>query len=573
MDRISHLPEEIISKILPFLPTRDVMRTMPHHYGNFRRFVDISLLSRAAAGQVLQSLSLKSHHNFTHDDVEIWLRTARASNPSCLSTLELALPLGHQVPSLRRLSLIFEGYRSKGDVNLVIDTPSLKSLQIVDRSGVYPDGCCFHRLKHLEVCTCKSEWLLLFMRVLQDSPVLKVITINQCHPVINPRTRHWNQPGSVPRCFSSNLEIFEWIKYEGKQYEKKLSTYILKTAVLLKKASFTARSDDYKEKLLMIQELSFSQRASSTSISYSVKIIEEDMDRISLLPNDFLLHILSLLPTKDVPATSLLSKRWLNLWKLVSKLNYIERDDNADHVGFVRFSNAVCESLVSSTVIRLRSLSDCLRACSHVELVVLKLQNVSLVDVQFPVCFKLLKTLHLDEVIYLDDETPKKLLSCCPILQVLDLDRAENDNVRRFAITVPSLQRFDYYGRPGSVLVMNTPSLKYFKTLDYACECMIEYLPEILVAHVEVTCSNTDDILRSLASVKRLLLCLSSERKKCRERELASFVLKHAKRLKVATFSPLASTQLDTTLEEKYRMITELARLPRGSTECELVFG
>lgn len=57
------------------------------------------------------------------------------------------------------------------------------------------------------------------------------------------------------------------------------------------------------------------------------------------------------------------------------------------------------------------------------------------------------------------------------------------------------------------------------------------------------------------------------------ERELASFVLKHAKRLKVATFSPLTSTQLDTTLEEKYRMITELARLPRGSTECELVFG
>ncbi|CAF2121406.1 BnaA03g10860D [Brassica napus] len=28
MDRISHLPEEIISKILSFLPTRDVMRTM-----------------------------------------------------------------------------------------------------------------------------------------------------------------------------------------------------------------------------------------------------------------------------------------------------------------------------------------------------------------------------------------------------------------------------------------------------------------------------------------------------------------------------------------------------------------
>ncbi|KAF3507921.1 hypothetical protein F2Q69_00001155 [Brassica cretica] len=214
------------------------------------------------------------------------------------------------------------------------------------------------------------------------------------------------------------------------------------------------------------------------------------MDRISLLPNDFLLHILSLLPTKDVPATSLLSKRWLNLWKLVSKLNYIERDDNADHVGFVRF---VDRSLLLNTALVLESLDLKLdQQCNDVDvgfwiitavkrglrelsfeycytieepirlpqslftcgtLVVLKLQNVSLVDVQFPVCFKLLKTLHLDEVIYLDDETPKKLLSCCPILQVLDLDRAENDNVRKFSITVPSLQRFDYYGRPGSVLV------------------------------------------------------------------------------------------------------------------------
>ncbi|KAL0710158.1 hypothetical protein Bca4012_017136 [Brassica carinata] len=434
---------------------------------------------------------------------------------------------------------------------------------------VYPDGCCFHRLSHLE-----------------------------CHPAINPRPHDWNQPGSVPRCLSSNLEHFEWINYGGTQYEKQLSTFIFKTAVFLKKASFTASSGDYKEKLQMLQELSFSRRVSSTC---------------------------------ELVFKSLLSSTALVLESLHLKLD--QQCSDVD-VGFW-ITTAVKRGLrelifeYCYTIEEPSRLPQSLYTCGT--LVVLKLQNVSLVDVRFPVCFKLLKTLHLDGVIYLDDETPKKLLSCCPILEC-------------------------YGGGDGSELVMNTPSLKYFKTLDYAYKCMIEYLPEILVAHVEVTCGNTDDILRSLVSVKRLLLCLPVEPEfpsgsifhqleqlefctcetewdllmsllqhspKLRslklnethgnvcgyrtlhwdepssvpetllfvletfewknyrgwniERELASFVLKHARRLKVATFTPQASTlvrmELRTTLRDKYRMITELARFPRGSTECELVFG
>ncbi|XP_056856442.1 FBD-associated F-box protein At5g56380 [Raphanus sativus] len=418
MDSISHLPEEIIVKILTFLRTKDVMRTMvlskrwkslwilvprlefdevTHFFGSeseratrpdyvkFWRFVDRSLMSRA--GQVLQSLYLRLSQYYKYDDVEIWLGTAvkfglrelklqyhssgigpcvnslytcetlvvlrlesgsldvpdhvclrslktlslvsmSYSNPNALlrllpncpvledlflvqrSFLPNALNYKIIVPSLKRLSLIAP-LKLNNVSEVVIDTPLLKSLQIINRSGslsfsepmnnsevlkanidvilkrpekllhslasivhirlclsdsevVYPHGCCFHRLKYLEVCTCKSEWFLLFMRLLQDSPVLKVIKINQCHPAINPHHHQSNQPVSVPRCLSSNLEIFEWIKYEGTQHERELSTYILKTAVFLKKASFTARSDGYKEKLQMLQELSFSRRASST---------------------------------------------------------------------------------------------------------------------------------------------------------------------------------------------------------------------------------------------------------------------------------------------------------------------
>ncbi|CAA7062582.1 unnamed protein product [Microthlaspi erraticum] len=419
------------------------------------------------------------------------------------------------------------------------------------------------------------------------------------------------------------------------------------------------------------------------------------MDRISLLPDDFILHILSLLPTKNVLTTSVLSKRWRYLWKLVSKLTYFDTDDNTDHGRFVRF---VDRSLFLNTAPVLESLHFKLdRQCSEVDiglwirivaerglrelnfeyshmiaepcklprslytcgtLVALKLQNVSLVDVRFPVCFHLLKTLHLDTVIFLDDESPKKLLSSCPALEVLELDRGGGDNVYRFSVIVPSLQRFIYSASGGgrTELVVNTPSLKYFKTFDLGSKYVIEYLPEIVEAHVEVICSNTDDILRSLASLKRLLSCLPREPRsptgcvfhqleqlefctcetewdalismlqhspKLRslklneihdnfvgcctlhwdepssvpetlalvletfewrnyrgweiERELASFILKHSRRLKSATFSPTAYILVreelcTTTLQQKYGMITELSRLPRGSAECELVF-
>ncbi|KAL1195222.1 FBD-associated F-box protein [Cardamine amara subsp. amara] len=285
-------------------------------------------------------------------------------------------------------------------------------------------------------------------------------------------------------------------------------------------------------------------------------------------------------------------------------------------------------------------------------LVVLKLKHVSLEDVKFPVCFQLLKTLHLDYVIFLNDESSQELLSSCPVLEDLFLTRAEDDNVNTFSVMVPSLQRFIYDATDSSYtyLLMNTPSLKYLMLDDLSDLCQIEeYMPEIVEAHVDVTCYNVDDILRYLASVKRLFLCVPTAalfptgrifhqlvhleyctyetewdllmsmlrhspklrslklnetksygdgpptchwdepisvpetlmfvletlewrnyRGGKRELALATFILKHSRRLNIASFFPLAHRS--TTLEMKYLMITQLARLSRGSAKCELVF-
>lgn len=279
------------------------------------------------------------------------------------------------------------------------------------------------------------------------------------------------------------------------------------------------------------------------------------MDTISFLPDDFLLQILSLLPTKDVLTTSVLSKRWRYLWKLVHKLDYTHCDGNADDGRFVRF---VDRSLLLSTAPVLESLQfNIRRKCSDVDigfwiitaverglrelsfnywarnttnepsklpqslftcgtLVVLKLNNVSLVDVTFPVCFQLLKTLHLSCLIYLDDETPKNLLSSCKILQELVVHRVKNDNVTVYSIMVPSLQKLVFDGRFGthdgiSEFVMNAPSMKFLEINDWSNECMVEKMPELVAANLEAIYWNTDNILRSFTSLKRLSLCLGEE--------------------------------------------------------------
>lgn len=275
------------------------------------------------------------------------------------------------------------------------------------------------------------------------------------------------------------------------------------------------------------------------------------MDIISQLSDDLLLRILSCVRTKDVVATSLLSKRWRSLWMLMPKLEY----DDSDHIGdYQFFSQFVYRSLLSNKAPVLEFLhlnlgADCPVidiglwidiAVSHrvreleidirsskkgsvslpsslytsETLETLRLISCVLLDVSVYVCLPSLKSLSLRLVDYIDDTALPRLLSGCPNLEGLLVERYDGDTTIDVTVVMPSLQRLtmlDKNSGTGGRYVINVPSLKYLNIKDTVLYNFrqIENMPELVEAHVEITQEVTQKFLSALTSARRLSLCLS----------------------------------------------------------------
>lgn len=273
---------------------------------------------------------------------------------------------------------------------------------------------------------------------------------------------------------------------------------------------------------------------------------------ISELPDALLLQILSLIPTKDAVATSVLSKRWRSLCKMIPSLTFCSSGYDLE-----RFSDNVCRFMLSHQAPFLQSLhlemdfekdstrdigvllgiafgrnvrelglevySDepyrfptSLLNCGTLE--TLKLGPRVLLEVPFPVCLEALRTLSLFDMTYKDEGSIINLLSGCSSLENLEVMMYSPYKVKTFTVVVPSLQSLtlisdnedfmDYV-----VYVINAPHLKYL-TLQGLTEddsCVIENTPELVEANIiDVPGVIYEKILGSLTSVKSLSLKITS---------------------------------------------------------------
>ncbi|KAL0710152.1 hypothetical protein Bca4012_017130 [Brassica carinata] len=285
------------------------------------------------------------------------------------------------------------------------------------------------------------------------------------------------------------------------------------------------------------------------------------MDMISTLSDDLLLKILSSLPTKDVLSTMLLSKRWKSLWTVVPTL-YFQNDYESSKDDYAKFRQHVylfmalhksptLETLklrlgwhstaddvatwirIAMARYRVRKLkihrccSDdgfilprCLYTYSKLE--VLKLRDSIVLEVPREVRLPSLKTLHLLCVEFRSEESDfaRGLLSGCPVLEELVLDKSENVSPPCFYVEVPSLKRLsivdtDHREENDSdvKVVIKTPSLKYLNVVDRCDSGLLflsESMPEMVVANVNVVYKRPEMLMRSFTSVKRLSLCLTT---------------------------------------------------------------
>ncbi|CAH2079750.1 unnamed protein product [Thlaspi arvense] len=270
------------------------------------------------------------------------------------------------------------------------------------------------------------------------------------------------------------------------------------------------------------------------------------MDRISGLPDELLVKILSIVGTKDAASTSILSKRWKFLWMWLPELKYMSTSTDIDNCGLLR--NFIDKnmplhraSVIEKLCFELRdsNTEDSKRwveiaVSRHVHeleithysddsnvlpssfytcksLVILKLSGVVLRDAPSMACLPSLKDLQIDCVTYADDATLQRLLDICPVIEELDV-HCDDYNLNAFTIIVPTLQCLSLF-LPEIYInryVIDTPSLQFFYLDDWDYvehDFEIKDMPQLSEAYVNDYFFALKNVIKSITSIKHLTIC------------------------------------------------------------------
>ncbi|XP_039684237.1 F-box/FBD/LRR-repeat protein At5g56420 [Medicago truncatula] len=164
----------------------------------------------------------------------------------------------------------------------------------------------------------------------------------------------------------------------------------------------------------------------------------EEVDRISSLPDDILIQILSSLPTKQAFLTSILSKRWKHLWFFVPVIDFT-KTKHSDSRLFDKFVDSILclrkaagnnsihsfiwddEHISHNWATITPKLSNTILTCTT--LVVLKLSYLYMGPAfcYYPIILPSLKTLHLKDIKFDRYGDLKCLLGYCPVIEDLQL--------------------------------------------------------------------------------------------------------------------------------------------------------
>ncbi|XP_024011173.1 putative F-box/FBD/LRR-repeat protein At5g56810 [Eutrema salsugineum] len=342
----------------------------------------------------------------------------------------------------------------------------------------------------------------------------------------------------------------------------------------------------------------------------AAKLGTEDVtfsDRISKLPDDLLLQILSLVPISDAMKTSLLSKRWRSLWKMMPVLKYDE--NTCPNTGSLGFVDVCTRSLQLHETPLLKSLkleqkrhsNSCLKwpifqNNSRVlqNLVVLKLYttNLDFADSgeSLPVCFRSLKSLHLFRVTLKDTKSFCRLLSACPVLEDLfffilvdakvTVHESKTGKLMKFLTSLEHLSIGLYPSMASHLTGTSISNRLLHLELNIYSDIHLNLLVRLLRdapklralklnhkswLHTGDTEDQPSSVPECLSFHLETLQWIGYERT-LEERESAVYILKNAHRLKTATFSLRSSTT-----DHRMLMIKDLRSMTKASASCQLV--